>query len=130
MNSNTAQKGVSMSIALMFGPAYIPIPLGRQIPATAGTFNLPGTKDWHMTSQPIVPLRARAAEHDPSAFPLVLKRPGRTWFARFGAEPARQADPYLLVLVAEQEIRAGREQDARTLVDAAYAAFDRRIGDQ
>jgi hypothetical protein len=34
-------------------------------------------------------------------------------------------DGYLLVLLAEQELTAGREQQAQSLLDAAYTAFDR-----
>jgi hypothetical protein len=33
-------------------------------------------------------------------------------------------DAYLLVLLADQELKAGRGDQARHLVEAAYAAFD------
>jgi hypothetical protein len=36
-------------------------------------------------------------------------------------------DGYLLVLLADQEMIAGRDVEARYLLDAAYAAFDRKI---
>jgi hypothetical protein len=36
-------------------------------------------------------------------------------------------DAYLLVLLADQEMIAGRDAEARCLLDAAYAVFDRNI---
>jgi hypothetical protein len=36
------------------------------------------------------------------------------------------SDPYLLVLLADQELTAGRDEQACCLLDAAYAAFDRQ----
>ncbi len=36
----------------------------------------------------------------------------------------RDPDPYLLVLLAEQEIEADRPEQAASLIDAAYAAYD------
>jgi hypothetical protein len=39
--------------------------------------------------------------------------------------PARGLDPYVLVLLADQEIRADRLSEARCLIEAAYAAYDR-----
>jgi hypothetical protein len=36
------------------------------------------------------------------------------------AEPA----PYLLVLLADQEIDAKRQEEAQSLIEAAYAAYD------
>jgi hypothetical protein len=43
---------------------------------------------------------------------------------RFIASPAHQADPYLLVLLADQEIAANRPEQARCLIEAAYAVYD------
>ena len=36
-------------------------------------------------------------------------------------------DPRFLVFLADQELEAGREEQAQALLDAAYAAFDRRL---
>jgi hypothetical protein len=36
-------------------------------------------------------------------------------------------DAYLLVLLADQAVTAGRNEQALSLLDAAYAAFDRQI---
>ena len=35
-------------------------------------------------------------------------------------------DPYLLVLLADQELDDGREEQARYLIEAAYEFFDKR----
>jgi hypothetical protein len=88
------------------------------------------TKDWHMVLESVIPLRARAAKHNPWSLPMVLKRLGRTRFGRSGAKAAAHVveDAYMLVLVAEQEIVAGRKEQARSLLDAADAAFDRKNG--
>jgi hypothetical protein len=49
-------------------------------------------------------------------------------FAKTGRKPDH--DAYLLVLLADQELTAGRDAEARSLLDAAYAAFDRRTNGQ
>jgi hypothetical protein len=38
--------------------------------------------------------------------------------------PVRALDPYLLLLLADQEIAAQRPEQADCLIDAAYAAYD------
>ena len=38
--------------------------------------------------------------------------------------PKMAPDPYLLVLLARQQIEANRREEARTLIEAAYAAYD------
>lgn len=60
--------------------------------------------------------------------PDVFRRFGLARFARavVNASPASHPDAYLLVLLADQELTAGRDQQAQVLVDAAYAAFDQR----
>jgi hypothetical protein len=57
---------------------------------------------------------------------------GATRFARGLAKTSRKPDhdAYLLVLLADQEMIAGRDAEARSLLDAAYAAFDRRTNGQ
>ena len=48
---------------------------------------------------------------------------------RFIASPSHDADPYLLVLLADQEIAANRPEQARSLIEAAYAVYDQgRLG--
>jgi hypothetical protein len=72
-----------------------------------------------MISQAVIPLRLHTG----------YRAVGRAPFARSDVKSAEDfvEDAYLLVLLAEQAIRAGRDGQACTLVDAAYAAFDRRF---
>jgi hypothetical protein len=55
-----------------------------------------------------------------------------TRFARGLAKTSQKPDhdAYLLVLLADQEMIAGRDAEARCLLDAAYAVFDRNINGQ
>jgi hypothetical protein len=64
--------------------------------------------------------------------PVAFKRFGLTHFARGRVPTGVNADPdgYLLVLLADQELTAGRDTQALTLLDAAFAAFDRRAHGQ
>src|ERR1700742_204765 len=62
----------------------------------------------------------------PSTFATAARRIGWTRFTR-GAGRSRtrpRLDPYTLVLLADQEFLDGRGEQAMTLLDAAYAAFD------
>jgi hypothetical protein len=65
-------------------------------------------------------------------FPVRFNRFNATRFARGLAKPCRKPDydAYLLVLLADQEMIAGRDAEARSLLDAAYAAFDRSANGQ
>jgi hypothetical protein len=83
-----------------------------------------------MIFQSVAASRRRAAKHSPWAFPAVLKRLGRLRFGPTGSNPGGDEDGYLLVLAAEQEIVAGRDEQAQSLVNAAYAVFDRRTGNK
>ena len=38
--------------------------------------------------------------------------------------PIRQSDPFILLLLAEQELNEGRKEQAMYLVEAAYEAYD------
>jgi hypothetical protein len=40
--------------------------------------------------------------------------------------PIRKSDPYILLLLAEQELEDGREEQAIYLVEAAYEGYDQR----
>ncbi len=44
--------------------------------------------------------------------------------ARAVASVTAEPEPYLLVLLADQEIEADREEKAMSLIEAAYAAYD------
>jgi hypothetical protein len=51
-------------------------------------------------------------------------RAGCAPVARRAAGPSRDSDPYLLVLLADQEFQADRPEQAESLIEAAYAAYD------
>jgi hypothetical protein len=63
---------------------------------------------------------------------IPFNRFGATRVARGLAKISRKPehDAYLLVLLADQEMIAGRDAEARSLLDAAYAAFDRGTNGQ
>ena len=48
----------------------------------------------------------------------------RTELASVTPPAAAEPDPYLLVLLADQEIEADRQANAESLIEAAYAAYD------
>jgi hypothetical protein len=84
----------------------------------------------------VEPLQAPLSQHDtgkksaPWTFPVVFRH--LTRFARSAARTAPHVDPdaYTLVLLADHELTAGRDDQAETLLDAAYAAFDRQANDR
>jgi hypothetical protein len=56
----------------------------------------------------------------------LMKRLAQGRLARDPAPPEVNPDPYLLLLLADQELVEGREDQARYLVEAAYESFDRK----
>ncbi len=63
------------------------------------------------------------------SFPVPMARqPSKHW-SRTAVQPLLRAedDPYLLVLLADQELGAGREEQAKYLVEVAYEGFDQNI---
>jgi hypothetical protein len=68
----------------------------------------------------------RAQEFSAWALPSVFRRLRLIRTAREQKKPVFHAskDAYLLVLLADQELKAGRSDQAGCLVEAAYAAFD------
>lgn len=81
---------------------------------------------------PLGPRRDDPASSTSERSSIRFNRFGATRFARRLAKNSRKPDhdAYLLVLLADQEMIAGRDAEARSLVDAAYAAFDRRTNGQ
>ena len=53
-----------------------------------------------------------------------LTRFNKTGNARAHVDTRRDADPYLWILLADQEIRADRPEQAKALIEAAYSAYD------
>jgi hypothetical protein len=62
----------------------------------------------------------------------LLNRFGSGRFARtpLRALPSNDGDPYLLILLADQELDAGRKDQAGSLIEAVYQAFDQRTDAQ
>jgi hypothetical protein len=62
------------------------------------------------------------------ATPAVIKRSGLLRIAVRAAQADAQIglDAHLLMLLADQELVAGRDQQAEALLDAAFAAYDRK----
>jgi hypothetical protein len=78
--------------------------------------------------RPEIPRGAGGQKSASWKFPVVFKRFGLARFMRGTAKPGADADPdaYLLVLLADQELTVGRDEQAEILIDAAFAAFDRQ----
>jgi hypothetical protein len=57
----------------------------------------------------------------------LIKRtsPGCVARTLFDPPTKPREDSYLFVLIADQELAEGREEQARFLIDAAYDSFDR-----
>jgi hypothetical protein len=85
-----------------------------------------------MVSNPVIRLVRTAPAIKDGPLAGLMKRLGRGRFASaLAGYPLKVADdPYLLVLLADQELVDGREEQARYLIEAAYERFDhkRRAG--
>jgi hypothetical protein len=81
-----------------------------------------------MRHQAVIPLREPVAETKYTVLTGLMKRFGSGRFARALLKPPQttENDPYLLILLADQELVGGREEQARYLVEAAYEAFDQK----
>jgi hypothetical protein len=66
------------------------------------------------------------------AMPAMTRRSGLLRIAVRAAQADAQIglDAHLFMLLADQELTAGRDQQAETLLDAAYAAYDRQAHDK
>lgn len=78
--------------------------------------------------QVVMDLNSHGMETKHASLTRLMKRLGSGRFARafFKAPPMKKSDPYLLLLLADQELDEGREEQARYLVEAAYEVFDRQ----
>jgi hypothetical protein len=81
-----------------------------------------------MITQPVIQLFGPASAIKDTPFSGLMKRFGAGRFARTPAKPSPEvnADPHLLLLLADQELVEGREEQARYLVEAAYECYDRK----
>jgi hypothetical protein len=83
-------------------------------------------REGNMVSHPLIHLVRPAQATQDGLFTGVARRQGSGHFVRTLVKqpPAVDSDPYLLALLADQELVEGREEQARSLIDAAYEAFD------
>ena len=81
-----------------------------------------------MRPQAVIHLNEAIAETKYTVLTGLMKRLSSGRFARalFKAPSVTENDPYVLVLLADQELDEGREEQARYLVEAAYEAFDQK----
>jgi hypothetical protein len=79
-----------------------------------------------MLRQAVISSNVHTPEPTSWGLPIMLKRFGLGRFAGVVPKAIKHSDEdaYLLVLLADQELAAGREEQAACLLDAAYAAFD------
>jgi hypothetical protein len=97
---------------------------GNLHPASVGTGTRPpGSEAKFATS-------FQAEERKFGTVSAVCKRIDLARSARRTGGKQMDHDAYLLVLLADQELSAGRNDEAVALLDAAYDAFDRCAGDQ
>jgi hypothetical protein len=80
-----------------------------------------------MTGQPVIELFSSTASAKGRPIKGLMKRIGAKQIGRSfaTAAPETPTDPYLLLLLADQEMVDGREDQAKYLVEAAYEFFDR-----
>jgi hypothetical protein len=78
--------------------------------------------------QVVMYLNSHGVETKHASLTRLMKRLGSGRFARafFKTPATKKNDPYLLLLLADQELDEGREEQARYLVEAAYEAFDQQ----
>jgi hypothetical protein len=81
-----------------------------------------------MHLQGVTYLNNLAAAPKPTTLTGLMKRLGSGRLVRrfFKARAVTERDPYLLVLLADQEFSEGHEEQAVNLIEAVYRAFDRQ----
>ena len=81
-----------------------------------------------MLSEIVTPPDDDALRTNAWALPVILRYFNPTAPSRpIAANSNSNDDPYLFVMLADQEVAAGRTEQAESLLDAAYAAFDRSL---
>jgi hypothetical protein len=81
-----------------------------------------------MAQHPVIRLVSPTPTNKDRPLVDLLKRlgPGRLARSVLNTPAKLDTDPYILLLLADQEFADGREVQARHLVDAAYEFFDRK----
>jgi hypothetical protein len=78
--------------------------------------------------QVVTYLNSHPAATKLAAMTRLMKRLGSGRFAQgfLKTPPIRQSDPFILLLLADQELDGGRKEQARYLIEAAYEAYDQQ----
>jgi hypothetical protein len=86
------------------------------------------SEETSMLPPPLSPWNRVASEAKPREYITSINRtsPGCVVRTLFDPPKKPREDSYLFVLIADQELAEGREEQARFLIDAAYESFDRR----
>jgi hypothetical protein len=81
-----------------------------------------------MPPHPVIHLVHSVPSARDGTFAGLMRRLGARRLARAmpGPAPETAADPYLLLMLADQELVDGREEQARYLVEAAYELYDQK----
>jgi hypothetical protein len=81
-----------------------------------------------MAPHPVFQLVRPAATTKDRPFSGLMKCLGARRFTRAPPGPAPQmdADPYFLLLLADQELIDGREEQAQYLIESVYEIFDQK----
>jgi hypothetical protein len=100
-------------------------------PQDATSNNRPASaagKDWSRSVEAQFSRSFQGRKPAAWTMPAVMRRASLLRIAVRAAQGDAQVglDAHLLVLLADQELTAGRDQQAETLLDAAYAAYDRQ----
>jgi hypothetical protein len=126
---NRYEKGRPMGNLVVFRRDDSPVPRG----VTGKRYTVPSeSQNWPRAVPIGFSQSVRSGKPASWALPGVFTRHRLTRFSRDAANTETHVDPdaYLLVLLADQERTAGRDEQAQSLLDAAYAAFDRNAVDQ
>jgi hypothetical protein len=104
-------------------PASSPLPV-----SPVGIAPAPIRGDAVARSPVVMHLNSHGVKTKHASLTKLMKCLGSGRFAQafFKAPSIKKNDPYLLLLLAEQELDEGREEQARYLVEAAYEAFDQQ----
>jgi hypothetical protein len=81
-----------------------------------------------LVQQSVIHLVSPASANKDTPFTGLIRRLGSGRIARalLMTPPKPDIDPHLFLLLADQELIEGREEQARYLIEAAYEIFDRK----
>jgi hypothetical protein len=108
---------------IKFSPDVLPLPV-----RPAGLLSAPIGSEDASRNQVVTYLNSHAAATKRATPKRLMQRfgSGRVAQGFLRGPPVRKSDPYLLLLLADQEFDQGREKQAGYLVEAAYKAYDQQ----